>query len=102
MNLSAWRYYAPNAAAETHIVATISWVDTRASQLQSVRIAATACGRRPIVAVAAPITRRRPNEVAGVEEIVRVTSKDFGHLYRSRSRTRTCFFNDTATTEIYT
>ena len=70
-NLSAWRYYAPNAEAEVLIVVIGTWAHIRAVQVQSVRLAVIARSRRPIVAATPPIAGGRRTEVAGVEEVIR-------------------------------
>ena len=70
--------YAPNTAAEVLIVATRTRVDIRAKQVQAVAIADIVRSRRPIVAVATPTARRRRSEVAGVEEVIRITSPGLG------------------------
>ena len=57
------------------MVETRTWVDTRAMQVQAVRIAATDRSRRPIVPEAAPTESGRRIEVAGIEEVVREASK---------------------------
>jgi len=51
------------------IVVIRTWVHIGAIQVQVVRIVVIVRSRRPIVAVAAPIVRRRRIEVAGVNEI---------------------------------
>ena len=65
---------APNTSTAVLIVVIRTWVHTGAIQVQTVRIAATARSRRPIVAAAASIVGRRRIEVAGVEEVVREVS----------------------------
>ena len=64
----------PNSDAIVLIAATGTWADNGATQLQDVAIVATVRSRRPIAAVRPPIIRRRTTEVAGVEEVIRVTS----------------------------
>ena len=60
--------YAPNTVAVVLIVVIRTRVDIRAIQVQVVAIVVIVRSRRPIVAVATPIVRRRRIEVAGVEE----------------------------------
>ena len=65
---------APNTKAEVLTVATRTWADNRARQVQVVRIVVIVRSRRPIVPVATSIVRRRTSEAAGVEEVVRIGS----------------------------
>ena len=65
---------APNTKAVELIVVNRTWVDVGATQVQVVRIVVIVRSRRPIDPVATSIVRRRTIEVAGVEEVVRISS----------------------------
>ena len=75
----------PNTEAVELIVATRTWVDARTTQVQEVRIAVIARSRRQIAPEATSIVRRRGIEEAGVEEVIRIASKDTRHYCASRS-----------------
>ena len=64
----------PNTVAVVLIIATRTWVDSRAIQVQGVAIVVNVRSRRPIVAAATSIVGGRSIEDAGVEEVVRIGS----------------------------
>ena len=67
-NLRAGGGCTPNTVAVVLIVVIGTWVHVGTIQVQVVAIVVTVRSRRPIVAVATSIVRRRRIEVAGVEE----------------------------------
>ena len=64
----------PNTLPEVLIVVIGSWGHGGTSQFQIAATVFTNRSRRPIVAVGPSIARRRGIEVAGVEEVVRISS----------------------------
>ena len=69
-NLSTGRYRTPNTTAEGLTIVNGTRVHVRTMRKQVVRIVAIERSRRPIVAAATSIARRRCSEVAGVEEVI--------------------------------
>ena len=65
---------APNTSAAVLIAVSRTWVHAGTIQGQVVAIVEIVRSRRPIEAVATPIVRGRRSEVAGVEEVIRISS----------------------------
>ena len=70
----AWDH-TPNTSAVVLTVVIRTWVNVGTIQVQEVATDVTVRSRRPIVTAATPTARGRRTEDAGVEEVVRKTSK---------------------------